>query len=154
MPAVPLVKTDARREFLNAVGACFLLSRKTHLAATRLGAYMFRVVVISAPVKIIELCDPNPAVRTEGLNYFADTLLFGGAIFPPRCGTGIPAGVGFAKPPLVVSVSANRANARLSTGPRTSETKPTRVRQIPRAIRCQLPSRRPYARKLAEHFDR
>jgi hypothetical protein len=37
-------------------------------------------VVIYGPVLIGALADPNTGVKVEGLNYFADTLLFGGAI--------------------------------------------------------------------------
>jgi hypothetical protein len=32
------------------------------------------------PVLIGALADPNTGVKVEGLNYFADTLLFGGVI--------------------------------------------------------------------------
>jgi hypothetical protein len=32
------------------------------------------------PVLIGALADPGAAVQVEGINYFADTLLFGGAI--------------------------------------------------------------------------
>jgi uncharacterized membrane protein len=67
--------------FLIAAGVCFLLARKTRMAAGYLGAWIvFLVVVIYGPVLIGALADPSTAVKVEGLNYFADTLLFGGAI--------------------------------------------------------------------------
>ncbi|PYX36820.1 MAG: hypothetical protein DMG81_15345, partial [Acidobacteria bacterium] len=67
--------------FLMVAGVCFLLARKTRMAATYLGAWIvFLVVVIYGPVMIGALADPSTAVQVEGLNYFADTLLFGGVI--------------------------------------------------------------------------
>jgi len=67
--------------FLIVAGVCFLLARKTRIAATYLGAWIvLLVVVIYGPVLIGALADPSTAVKVEGLNYFADTLLFGGAI--------------------------------------------------------------------------
>jgi hypothetical protein len=57
------------------------LARKTRMAATYLGAWIvFLVVVIYGPVLIGALADPSTAVKVEGLNYFADTLLLGGVI--------------------------------------------------------------------------
>jgi uncharacterized membrane protein len=62
-------------------GVCFLLARKTRMAATFLGAWIvFLVMAIYGPVLIGALADPGIGVQVEGLNYFADTLLFGGAI--------------------------------------------------------------------------
>lgn len=67
--------------FLIVAGVCFLLARKTRMAATYLGAWIvLLVVVIYGPVLIGALADPNRGVQVEGVNYFADTLLFGGAI--------------------------------------------------------------------------
>ena len=67
--------------FLMAAGVCFLLARKTRMAATYLGAWIvLLVVVIYGPVLIGALADPSTGVQVEGINYFADTLLFGGAI--------------------------------------------------------------------------
>jgi uncharacterized membrane protein len=67
--------------FLMVAGVCFLLARKTHLAATNLGAWIvLLVVVIYGPVVIGALADSSAGVQVEGVNYFADTLLFGGAI--------------------------------------------------------------------------
>jgi uncharacterized membrane protein len=66
---------------LLAAGVCFLLARKTRMAATSLGAWIVLLVVgIYGPVLIGALADPSTGVQIEGLNYFADTLLFGGAI--------------------------------------------------------------------------
>jgi uncharacterized membrane protein len=66
---------------LMVAGVCFLLPRKTHLAATYLGAWIvLLVVVIYGPVLIGALADPSSEVQVEGVNYFADTLLFGAAI--------------------------------------------------------------------------
>jgi uncharacterized membrane protein len=67
--------------FLIVAGVCFLLAWKTRMAAAYLGAWIVLVVVvIYGPVLIGALADPSTAVKVEGLNYFADTLLFGGAI--------------------------------------------------------------------------
>ena len=67
--------------FLMVAGVCFLLPRKTRMAATYLGAWIvLLVVVIYGPVLVGALADPGTGVQVEGVNYFADTLLFGGAI--------------------------------------------------------------------------
>ena len=84
MPAwipVPATIDYLTGAFLIATGVCFLLGRKTRMAAAYLGAWIvLLVVVIYGPVLIGALADPATAVQIEGLNYFADTLLFGGAI--------------------------------------------------------------------------
>jgi hypothetical protein len=50
-------------------------------AATYVGAWIVvLVVLIYGPVLIGALRDPSTGVQVEGLNYFADTLLFGAAI--------------------------------------------------------------------------
>jgi uncharacterized membrane protein len=67
--------------FLIVGGVCFLLPRKTRMAAAYLGAWIvLLVVVIYGPVLIGALVDPSSGVKVEGLNYFADTLLFGAVI--------------------------------------------------------------------------
>jgi uncharacterized membrane protein len=88
---------------LIAAGACFLLARKTRMAATYLGAWIvLLVVVIYVPVMIGALADPGTLVQIEGINYFADTLLFGGVILSlARAMAAIP--------PL--SAETNRINA-------------------------------------------
>ena len=93
LPGVPLAKQMppwipfpafvdyATGAFLTVAGVCFLLARQTRRAATYLGAWIvLLVVVIYGPVLIGALADPRTGVQVEGLNYFADTLLFGGAI--------------------------------------------------------------------------
>jgi uncharacterized membrane protein len=67
--------------FLIVGGVCFLLARKTRMAAAYLGAWIvLLVVVIYGPVLIGALAAPSGGVKVEGLNYFADTLLFGAVI--------------------------------------------------------------------------
>jgi uncharacterized membrane protein len=67
--------------FLIIAGVSFLTDRKTRIAATYLGAWILvLVVVIYGPALIGALANPSAAVQLEGLNYFADTLLFGGVI--------------------------------------------------------------------------
>jgi len=93
LPGVPLQKQMAAwipgrafidyltGAFLIVAGVCFLLARKTRMAATYLGAWIvLLVVVIYVPVLVGALADPSASVQVEGINYFADTLLFGGAI--------------------------------------------------------------------------
>lgn len=75
---------------LLVAGLCFLLARKTRTAATWVGGWILLLVLaIYGPVLILALSDPSTAVKVEGINYFADTLLFAGAILalasaPPR----------------------------------------------------------------------
>ncbi|HEX3438117.1 MAG TPA: hypothetical protein VHT24_15215 [Pseudacidobacterium sp.] len=93
LPGVPLQKEMPSwvpvRAFVDYVtgaslaiaGVCFLLARKTRIAAAYLGAWIVLVVVvIYGPVLIAALANPNTGVQVEGINYFADTLLFGGVI--------------------------------------------------------------------------
>ncbi|HWY22807.1 MAG TPA: hypothetical protein VNX26_16385 [Candidatus Acidoferrum sp.] len=62
-------------------GTSILLNKKTRMAATYLGAWIVLLVVfIYGPILIAALADPSTAVKVEGINYFADTLLFAGAI--------------------------------------------------------------------------
>ena len=80
VPARPVIDY-ATGAFLIAAGLSFLLARKTGLAAEYLGAWIvLLVLVIYGPVLIGALQSPNAGVQIEGLNYFADTLLFGGVI--------------------------------------------------------------------------
>jgi uncharacterized membrane protein len=66
---------------LLVAGAGILLATKTRVAATYLGAWIVLLVVfIYGPILIASLSDPSTAVKVEGINYFADTLLFAGAI--------------------------------------------------------------------------
>jgi uncharacterized membrane protein len=66
---------------LLVAGASILLARKTRMAATYLGTWIVLLVLfIYGPILIAQLSDPSTAVQVEGINYFADTLLFAGAI--------------------------------------------------------------------------
>ncbi len=66
---------------LLVAGVSILLARKTRMAATYLGTWIALLVVfIYGPILIASLADPSTDVKTEGINYFFDTLLFAGAI--------------------------------------------------------------------------
>ena len=66
---------------LFVAGICILLDKKTRMAATYLGTWILLVVVfVYGPILIAALADPSTDVKIEGINYFFDTLLFGGAI--------------------------------------------------------------------------
>ncbi len=66
---------------LAVAGASILLAKKTRMAATYLGTWILLLVLcIYGPMLIVSLSDPSTAVKVEGINYFADTLLFAGAI--------------------------------------------------------------------------
>jgi uncharacterized membrane protein len=67
--------------FLIVGGISFLIARKTRVAATYLGTWILLLVVVYyGPMLIGALMDPSFGVKLEGLNYFADTLLFGATI--------------------------------------------------------------------------
>jgi uncharacterized membrane protein YphA (DoxX/SURF4 family) len=62
-------------------GASVLLPRKTRTVAACLGGWLLlTLLIIYVPVMIGALSDPNIEVQVEGINYFADTLLFTGVI--------------------------------------------------------------------------
>ena len=66
---------------LVVAGAIFLLNRKTRTAATWVGTWiLLLILLIYGPVVILALSDPATPVKVEGINYFADTLLFAAAI--------------------------------------------------------------------------
>jgi uncharacterized membrane protein len=66
---------------LLVAGACILLARKTRMAATYLGTWIVLLVLfVYGPILIAQMSDPSIAAKVEGINYFADTLLFAGAI--------------------------------------------------------------------------
>lgn len=66
---------------LLVAGVCFLLRRNAETAATYLGTWIIlTVLVIYGPVMIAALSSPDMGVKIEGINYFADTLLFAGTI--------------------------------------------------------------------------
>jgi uncharacterized membrane protein len=92
-PGVPLVKLmpvwiPARLligyltgAILLVAGTAILFARKTRLAATYLGTWIVLLVLfIYGPILIAALADPSAGVQIEGINYCADTLLFG-AVF-------------------------------------------------------------------------
>jgi uncharacterized membrane protein len=108
LPGVPLKKEMAAwipgRALIDYVtgaalflaGVCFLLLRKTRTAAIYLGAWiLLLVLVIYGPVLIGALSNPGIGVQVEGINYFFDTLLFGGAIL--ALASAMPAGSGLKK---------------------------------------------------------
>jgi uncharacterized membrane protein len=66
---------------LLVVGLSILLNKKTRTVATLVGGWiLLMVLVIYGPVLIAALSQPGVGVEVEGINYFADTLLFGGVI--------------------------------------------------------------------------
>jgi uncharacterized membrane protein len=66
---------------LVVAGASILLTKKTRMAATYLGTWIVLLVLfIYGPILIAQMSDPRTAAKIEGINYFADTLLFAGAI--------------------------------------------------------------------------
>ena len=93
LPGVPLKKELATwipgRALIDYVtGAALLLAagssllkRKTRMVATGVAGWLLLlIVIIYVPVMISALLDPAIGVKVEGINYFADTLLFTGAI--------------------------------------------------------------------------
>jgi uncharacterized membrane protein len=67
--------------FLIVGGVCFMTARKTRVAAVYLGAWILLLVVcFYGPMLIAALANPSTRTKLEGLNYFADTLLFGATI--------------------------------------------------------------------------
>ena len=80
IPARPLIDYVTGAALLVA-GASFLLNKKTRTASTLVGGWiLLLVLVIYGPVLILALSDPATPVQVEGINYFADTLLFAAAI--------------------------------------------------------------------------
>ncbi len=85
---------------LLVAGGSILLSRKTRTVATYVGGWiLLMVLVIYGPVLILALTDPGTAVKVEGINYFADTLLFAGAILALASATPRSDVVGWASVP-------------------------------------------------------
>ena len=67
--------------FLLFGGIFILLNKGTRMVATYLGGWLLLLVlVIYGPVMVAALSDPSTAIKVEGINYFADTLLFTGSI--------------------------------------------------------------------------
>jgi uncharacterized membrane protein len=66
---------------LLVLGGSILLNKKTRTVATCVGGWLLlMVLVIYGPVLVLALSQPGIGVEVEGINYFADTLLFTGAI--------------------------------------------------------------------------
>jgi hypothetical protein len=66
---------------LLVAGVSMLLAKNTRIAATYLGSWIVLLVVfIYGPILIASLTDPSTTIKVEGINYFADTLLFAGVI--------------------------------------------------------------------------
>ena len=66
---------------LLVAGVSMLLAKKTRMAATYLGTWIVLLVLfIYGPILIAQMADPSIGTQVEGINYFADTLLFAGAI--------------------------------------------------------------------------
>ena len=66
---------------LVVAGAAILVNKKTRLAATYLGTWIVLLVVfVYGPILIAQMLDPSIGAKVEGINYFADTMLFAAAI--------------------------------------------------------------------------
>lgn len=66
---------------LLACGVSLLLNRKARTVAACVGGWiLLTILAIYLPVMIGALANPDIGVKIEGVNYFADTLFFAGAI--------------------------------------------------------------------------
>ena len=80
IPGRPLIGV-ATGAILVVTGACILMNKFTRAAATYLGSWIVLLVVfVYGPIMIVQLRDPSIMAQVEGINYFADTLLFAAAI--------------------------------------------------------------------------
>ena len=80
IPGRPLIGV-ATGAILVVTGACILLNKWTRTAATYLGSWIVLLVVfVYGPILIVQLLEPSMMAQVEGINYFADTLLFAAAI--------------------------------------------------------------------------
>jgi uncharacterized membrane protein len=62
-------------------GVCILMAKETRTAAKYLGAWIvLLVLLVYGPILIASMSGSSTAVKIEGINYFFDTLLYGGAI--------------------------------------------------------------------------
>jgi uncharacterized membrane protein len=88
---------------LLVTGGSILLRRKTRTVAACVGGWiLLMVLVIYGPVLITALSQPGIAVKVEGINYFADTLLFAGVILALASATPPSDAVGWARVPRPV----------------------------------------------------
>jgi uncharacterized membrane protein YphA (DoxX/SURF4 family) len=105
IPGVPLEKftplwlpghrliTYLTGAILIIAGICIFLNRKTRMAATYLGTWILLLVLfVYGPILVASLLDPSTDVKVEGINYFADTLLYAGTILALANAT--PSGTG------------------------------------------------------------
>ena len=103
LPGVPLVKQMPPwlpgRVLIDYVtgaalllaGGSILLNRSARIVATWVGAWiLLLVLVIYGPILIAALSNPGIGVQIEGINYFADTLLFAGVILAGATATPDP----------------------------------------------------------------
>ncbi len=66
---------------LLVAGVSILLNKKTRTVVTCVGGWLLlMIILIYGPFLIWSLSQPDTPVKVEGINYFADTLLFAGAI--------------------------------------------------------------------------
>jgi uncharacterized membrane protein len=73
---------------LLAAGGSILLNKKARTVAACVGGWiLLLVLVIYGPVLVGALSSPGIGVKVEGINYFADTLLFAGAILAAASAT-------------------------------------------------------------------
>ncbi len=88
VPARALVD-DATGLALVVAGLAVLLGRNARTVVTCVGGWLLLLVlVIYGPVLIVALRSPELGVRIEGINYFADTLLFAGSVLAVARATG------------------------------------------------------------------
>ena len=96
-------------------GGSILLARKTRTVATCVGGWLLLLVlVIYLPVLIVALSEPGIAVKVEGINYFADTLLFAGAILALASATPRSDAAGWASVPRSSTKTLSPTRTELS----------------------------------------
>ena len=80
VPGRALIDYITGAALLVAAGSV-LMGRKTRMVTTCVGGWLLlTIVLIYAPVMFLALRVPDAGVQVEGVNYFADTLLFAGVI--------------------------------------------------------------------------
>jgi uncharacterized membrane protein len=66
---------------LLVVGFCSVVNRHLRIAAATAGGWLLLMLLcIYVPVMVTALGDPRVGTQLEGVNYFADTLLFTGVV--------------------------------------------------------------------------